>query len=142
MSDGEKISAAFAKFDEFQTVFLATSANDLPAVRPVTLVSYKDRRWIATGTCDAKMDQIRDNPSVEICFTFKEGNHTGYVRSQGEARIIGDPALRAELAAHMPYFGEYWKSPDDTKYTLLEIVLAAVEYLEPGKSLAERSAID
>lgn len=141
MSDKDRVKEALARFDEFQTVFLATSAKDLPAVRPVTLVSYKDRLWIGTGTGHAKMDQIRSNPSVELCFTFKEGDHTGYVRGKGEARIIEDPALRAELAAHMPYFGEYWKSPDDSHYTLLEVVLTAIEYLEPGKTFAERFSV-
>lgn len=38
----------------------------------------------------------------------------------------------------MPYFRDFWKSPDDPNYTLLELVVKEIEYLKPGGLKVEK----
>lgn len=41
----------------------------------------------------------------------------------------------------MPYFRNFWESPDDPNYTLLELVVKDVEYLKPGTFKVEKISV-
>jgi len=125
-------------FKKMQAVFLATADGDQPKVRPVTLLYYNDRFWIGTGTNAAKIKQIKENKKVEFCLFMKEEKVNGYIRATGEAVIVHDNEIRKLLAENMPYFRNFWKSPDDPNYTLLELVVKEVEYLKPGGLKVEK----
>lgn len=113
------------------TAYLATLEDDQPRVRPVALVVSNKRLWIASGTRNGKTRQIRRNPNVELCLPISAGGHQGYVRIAGTAHMILDPKTREALASEMEFFREYWESPDDVGYTLLEITPTEIEYLRP-----------
>jgi uncharacterized pyridoxamine 5'-phosphate oxidase family protein len=126
---------------KMQNVFLATVDADHPRVRPVTMLYYNDRFWVGTGTDDAKIRQIEQNRKIEFCLLVKGENTTGYIRGTGKAMIIEDAATRKLLADAMPYFKDFWKDPADPRFTLLEIVIEQIEYMEPGKITVERFSI-
>jgi uncharacterized pyridoxamine 5'-phosphate oxidase family protein len=128
-------------FKNMQNVFLATSERDQPKVRPVTMLYFNDRLWVGTGTNDAKIKHIRQNRKIEFCMLVKGENNTGYIRGTGIADIIEDPATRKLLADNMPYFKDFWKDPDDPRFTLLEILAQEIEYMEPGKITVKRFSV-
>lgn len=121
------------RFEGEQHIFLATDEKGQPRVRPVTLVNYDKKFWILTGANDAKVKQIRENPKMEFCLLFKEGEHSGYIRAIGLAKIISDRDAKAKVAKNCSFFSEHWKSPDDPKYALLELKLDEVEYIRPNE---------
>ena len=115
---------------------MATAEGEQPRGRPVTLIDFDRKFWIATGTRSAKARQIRANPNVEFCFPLKEGDDNGYVRVAGVAQTINDRQTKARLADQMDFFSTHWKGVDDPNYTLLRITRVEVEYLRPGDNEA------
>ena len=128
----------WANFDEYRVVYLATIDGDKPKVRPVTLVPLDSKFWILTGSRDEKTKQIRENPKIELCMPIEKDENTGYVRFGGIAKIIQEQKIKEKIAKNVDYFANYWKGPEDPNYTLLEIEIKEIEYLEPGKFLAEK----
>ena len=51
----------FAYFKQTQPVYLATNDGNEPRVRPVTLIWFEEKFWIATGSSDAKVKQLFSN---------------------------------------------------------------------------------
>lgn len=119
-------------FKDSQIVYLATAAGEQPRVRPVTLINFDQKFWVATGTRSVKVRQIRSNPSVEFCLPVSQKDKTGYIRVAGVADTVEDRETKARLADQMDYFSAHWKGVDDPNYTLLRITRVEVEYLRPG----------
>lgn len=92
------------RFAESQVAFLGTAEGEQPRVRPVTLINFDQKFWIATGTRSAKVGQIRRNPNVEFCLQLLEGDNTGYVRVAGVAQAVGDRETKEKLAEQMELF--------------------------------------
>jgi len=114
-------------------VFLATAEGNQPRVRPVTLVENNGELFVLTGTTNAKVSQIRKNKKVEVVrlISFEKGG--GYVRFSAVATIIDEAKIRFRLAKATSFFSNYFKSDDDPKFTLLQIVPKKIEYLKPGQ---------
>ena len=128
----------WAPFKDSQHVFIATEQNGQPRVRPVTLVFSDQRFWVLTGTNNAKIQQIRKNPKMEFCLLVERGEKIGYIRVAGSAKIISDRETKAKVARNCDFFSEFWKSPDDPNYALLELRLNEIEYLNPHETVAKR----
>jgi len=129
------LKKAWSRIEGFQHVFLATDDNGHPRVRPVTLISFEKKLWIATDTGSAKVNQIRKNPKLEFSFAFKEKDQDCCLRVLGVAKIVRHKVVKAKLAAHLSFFKEHWKDPDDPNYTLLEICPREVECVTPDETL-------
>lgn len=125
-------------FKDYQFILLATSEEDQPRVRPVTLVCLDEKFWILTGTNNAKTKQILKNPKIEFCLLFQKGENFGYVRAAGLAKIIQDRKTKIKIAEQCNFFSEYWKGLDDPNYTLIELHLTEIEYLRPKEILTQR----
>jgi len=128
----------WAYFEKFQTVYLATCDGDQPRLRPVSLIHFNDKFWVATGTENAKVKQIHKNNNIEFCMFLESGENSGYIRGAGEAVIVKDRETKKLLADNMPFFNEYWKEVDDPNYTLIGIIIREIEYLKPGVLEIER----
>ena len=135
-ADGIK-QEVWKRFARYQVVVLGTVEGEQPRVRPVTLVNFDQKFWIATGTRSAKARQIRRNPNVEFCLQFQEDDHTGYVRVAGVAQAVHDRETKERLAGQMDFFSSHWDGVDDPDYTLLRISRVEVEYMPPGEMEAE-----
>ncbi len=131
----------WSHFEHTQIIFLATAEGNKPRVRPITLIYFNDKFWITTGIDSAKVKQIKENPNIEFCLLFKEGEYNGYIRGGGLANIIEDSKIRKSVADNTPFFKEYWESPDDPNFALLEIIVREIEYLKPEGFLAERFSV-
>jgi uncharacterized pyridoxamine 5'-phosphate oxidase family protein len=128
-------------FKKMQNVFLATCDKAQPRVRPVTLIHHDKKCWVGTGTGDAKVGQIRDNEKVEFCLFLRDEKSSGYIRACAQAVIVENSEIRKTLSEQMPYFKEFWKSPDDPAYTLLQLVIKEIEYMKPGLIKVERFTV-
>jgi uncharacterized pyridoxamine 5'-phosphate oxidase family protein len=92
------------RFKNYQPIFLATQETDQPRVRPVTLVNFDQRFWILTGAKGAKTSQILENPKIEFCLLFNEGEYNGYIRVAGSAKMIRDKEAKVKVAKHCDFF--------------------------------------
>ncbi len=120
-------------FKNSQNIFLATSEENQPRVRPVTLICFDKKFWITTGTDNNKVGQIQKNPKVEFCLTIKKEDRQGYIRGTGLAKIIKDKEQKEIIAQHCDFFSNFWESPDDPDYTLIELTVYEIEYLKPDE---------
>lgn len=125
-------------FTDYCTIYLATVDGDKPRIRPMTLVLLDSRFWLLTGTNDAKTTQIIENPKIEICYPIETDENKGYVRFNGRAKIILDKIIKVDIAKRVDYFNDHWKGPEDPNYTLIEAEFEEIEYMEPGKYLADK----
>ena len=120
-------------FKDSQYIFLSTSEENQPRVRPVTLIYFDKKFWITTGTNNNKVAQIQKNPKIEFCLIVKKEGRQGYVRGTGLAKIIKDKKQKEKIAKHCDFFSEFWESPDDPNYTLIELSINEIEYLRPDE---------
>ncbi|MFX1566528.1 MAG: pyridoxamine 5'-phosphate oxidase family protein [Promethearchaeota archaeon] len=114
-------------------IFLATVEQDQPRVRPVTLVENSGELFVLTGSADAKVAQIKENVKVEVVRLIRFEDGGGYVRFSAVAKIIEDPKIRTRLASSTSFFSNYFKSADDPKFALVQLIPKRIEYLKPGK---------
>jgi general stress protein 26 len=121
-----------------QMVYLSTSIDNQPKVRPVTLIYNKNRFFFATGANDAKVQQISSNPQVEICLTIKNETNSGYVRAGGILELISDSSIRKEIYEEASFLHYFWKAPTDPSYVLYQMNWHTVEYMKPGETLATK----
>jgi uncharacterized pyridoxamine 5'-phosphate oxidase family protein len=121
-----------------QHILLATSEEDQPRVRPVTLVCLDGKFWILTGTKNAKTQQIQKNPKIEFCLLFQKGENRGYIRVTAVAKIIQNRETKVKIAKHTDFFDEFWEDPDDPDYTLMELYPSEIEYLRPKEMSVQR----
>jgi len=120
-------------FKDSPYIFLATSEENQPRVRPVTLIYFDKKFWITTGTNNNKVAQIQKNSKIEFCLVVQKENKQGYVRGTGLAKIVKDKEQKAKIAKHCDFFSEFWDSPDDPDYTLIELSINEIEYLRPDE---------
>lgn len=119
-------------------IYLSTIDGNTPRVRPVTLVTSGSRYFILTGMNDAKTDQIKKNELVEACYTIKGDKGTGYIRMDGPLIIVTDQPTKTRIAEETDYFKDYWSTPEDPTYALLEFNIHNIEYLKPGDTYAKK----
>ena len=125
-------------FSEQQHVFLATADEDQPRVRPVTLIHLQDRFFVATGSNDAKTKQIRGNPKTEFCLLIEKDDQKGTIRVECIAEIIEAKEVKAVVYSKIPFLKEFWGSPKDPDYALIELQPISCEYMKLGSIHAIR----
>ena len=89
-----ELSEIWGHFNGEPHVFLATIDNDQPRVRPVTLIHLKEELFITTGSHDAKVRQIRQNPKTEFCLLLEKDESKGTLRAECVAEIVDDKMLK------------------------------------------------
>jgi general stress protein 26 len=120
------------QFKETQFVALATIDEIRPRVRPMTLI-YLDRRfWMVTSTSSNKVIQIKQNANVEFTYQFNENSEDCCIRILGKAKIIKDKKTKTSIAKRIGFFNNYWSSPENPDYTLLEILPDELQYVAPS----------
>jgi len=129
------------QFKESQVVYLATSKDSQPGLRPVTLLYLKNEFWVATGTSSAKVLEIHENPQIEFCLPLKNEKGEGYVRASGQGTIITDESVKKYFAENCSFFSNYWEGPQDPNFTLIQLKINEFEYLKPGEFQAHKIAV-
>lgn len=119
-------------FGEEPHIFLATIDVDQPRVRPVTLIYLRRKLFVTTGSNDAKVKQIKQNPKTEFCLLFEKDERKGTIRAKCVARIVQDKDVKADVYKSISFAKEFWKNPEDPNYTLIELQPLSFEYMKPG----------
>lgn len=128
----DEVGQILNQFKETQFVALATIDEIRPRVRPMTLI-YLDRRfWMVTSTSSNKVIQIKQNANVEFTYQFNENSEDCCIRILGKAKIIKDKKTKTSIAKRIGFFNNYWSSPEDPDYTLLEILPDELQYVAPS----------
>jgi general stress protein 26 len=131
-SKSDEVRQILSQFKETQFVALATMDETRPRVRPMTLVYLDHRFWMVTSTFSNKVMQIRQNPNVEFTYQFDENGEDRCIRILGKAKIIKDKETKANTAKRIGFFNNYWSSPEDPDFTLLEILPDELQYVRPS----------
>jgi len=123
-------------FTPQQLVYLATAEGNQPRVRPVSLVMIKKRFYVITGARGGvkaeKLNQIKDNPQVEYYLPLQRNGSNGFIRGEGTAHIVDDPATKGRLYRVVEWAKDYLPSVDHPDYVLLEIKHSGYGFREPG----------
>jgi len=125
-------TAVWAHFQPGQCVYLATAEGDQPRVRPITLLNFEEKFWIATSPRSAKSRQILRNPNVEFCYPLNADCGNGYIRVSGIATIARDADIIDRIGSQIPFLTEHWTGTKDPDFCLIRITRVEIEYLEPG----------
>jgi uncharacterized pyridoxamine 5'-phosphate oxidase family protein len=131
-ASNELIQEVWKNFSGEPHIFLATIEGDQPRVRPVTLVHLQNKLFVTTGSNDAKVKQIRQNPKTEFCLLLEKDERKGTMRAECEARIVENKDIKADVYNNISFAKEFWKSPEDPNYTLIWLQPNAFEYMKPG----------
>jgi len=120
------------RFHFLNRVILATSEEDQPRLRPVTLIHLDGRFLITTGTKAKKVDHILKNPKVEFLLLLPEEGNTGYVRGRCVASILDDKEIKRVLYEKVPHVSQLWEGPEDGDLTIIELEPVEYDYMRPG----------
>ena len=121
----------WAHFNEQQYVFLATVEGNQPRVRPVTLIKLQSRLLVATGSKDAKVLQMESNPKIEFCFLIEKEERKGTIRAECTAKIVEDLNIKTTVFNKISFMKEFFETPSDSNYTLIEFNPIKFEYMKP-----------
>ncbi len=61
----------------------------------------------------------------------KEG-HNGTIRAECQANIVQDKKVKADIYTRIPFIREFFKTPEDPRYTLIELEPTRFEYMKLG----------
>jgi len=129
----EALREIYDCFKKEQTIALATVEGDQPRLRFVTLLHHQNRFFIATGSENAKVEQIRRNPKVEFLLLVTKEGDTGSIRGESQASIVQDNAIKTVLFNEVEFMKRFWESPEDPALTLIELRPTAYQYMKPGE---------
>ncbi len=129
-------------FKQTQPVYFSTIDKDIPRVRPVTLIHFNEKFWLATGSGDAKMAQIKANCNFEFCYSISDKKNMGYIRGAGVIKIVEDIAAKKELLDHIDFISHFWQDPADEGYSLLHLNIKEIEYMKIGEMIANKYECD
>lgn len=128
----------YEKFEQMQTIMLASTDGEKAYVRPMILIFHKQRFFLATGSEDTKCSQLRKNPFVEVCYYMNSEDNGQYIRLNGKAEFIDELNLRREIMDIATFIKNYWDDPADKGFALLEILPDYAAFMPYGSSLEER----
>ena len=115
------LTADWKKYlDGNPTVFLATSEENHPHVRPLTLIHQDEAIWFATCRNDHKLMELEHNKACEVCLVVNDPfDPQGSIRLHGEAHIVMDDTIRRQIGPSIPFFPLLWESFTDPDYCLI-----------------------
>jgi uncharacterized pyridoxamine 5'-phosphate oxidase family protein len=110
------------------TCFMATMEDRKPRVRPMaTAVVEETSLLFATSDASDKMDQIRANPAVELCYMGAEWDHA---RVRGRAERVTDEHTKKRVWDEVPELEQFWDSPENDDYVLIRVHIEEVLYMD------------
>ena len=72
------LNDVYSHFKLTQVVYLATADNNQPFVRPVTLIYFNKKFFIATSLSDTKIKQLKNNHKIEYCMPLQDDKNMGW----------------------------------------------------------------
>lgn len=120
-----------------QMVLVASCEGDQPRLRPMTLIWWDQRFWLATGSRDNKTRQLQNNPKLEWCLLIPGDGCTGYLRGCATVLPIKDIKLRKDVAEASGFIYNYWKDATDEDFILYELQSTKLRWMPPGAMYEE-----
>lgn len=115
--------------------FLATSEGKQPRVRPMMpYLTDDDRLLVALLGRSRTINQVLDNPHVEICFVDRK---MWYARITGQAKISENREHKQILWDAIPMLKQYFGGVEDPNFKLMEIDISHIEAMTPHQKEPE-----
>ena len=112
-------------------MYLATCSDGKPHVRCMAMIYFDNTIWCCSKTNRVKVQEIKVNRSIEICVLVEDKNDLGSIRGSGEAILITNSKTRRLLSEQIPFFKNYWESPDDDDFTLIKLEISQFMFHDP-----------
>lgn len=115
--------------------FLATAEGKQPRVRPMMPYLAEDGNLLLAVLSHLRtIQQVKENPLVEICYVDRKMR---FCRIKGKATVSKDMEKKEIVFNNLPMLRQYFTSPQDPNFTLLEIETGTVEAMSPGQKAPE-----
>ena len=128
-------SEVWPHFEAGGLIHLSTLDGNQPRVRMIALIVHDEKLWLVTRSGDDKVGQIRKNSNAEFTLAVQGKERRGCLRATAEAVIVDDRSTRADVASAVPWFTGYWKSSEDTDFTLIRLDLKKILFDHHESSL-------
>ena len=126
----EIIKTAHDLIERVKVAMFSTVDGDRPCTRPMGAFQISGNEiWMATFNGSRKVQHVKANPNVSLCFMDNVLNH---VRLAGKARIVEDAASKNKLWDTVPEMRDYFKSVEDPAFVVIQVAVHTIEYLEHG----------
>ena len=114
-----------------ELMYLSTCADNKPHVRCMAMIYFENTIWCCSKSNRLKVQEIKQNDSIEICILTESKKDLGSIRGNGKALIITDPKVRKKLSEKIPFFKAYWESPNDNDFTLFKLEINEFMFHDP-----------
>lgn len=121
-----------SSFQPENHVTLATIEDKQPRLRPMTIMYHKKKFYFATGTDSNKIKQIKSNPKIEFILRLAKNGNNGYIRVECTGEKETDKKLIEDLFNEYEFISKLWKSPEDSRLIMIELVPSMFDYMKPG----------
>ena len=112
-------------------MYLATCTDGKPHVRCMAMIYFEDSIWCCSKSNRIKVQEVRQNDSIEICILTEGTKDLGSIRGSGKALIVTEPKIREKLSEKIPFFESYWQSPSDDDFTLFKLEINEFMFHDP-----------
>jgi general stress protein 26 len=134
-SDSLTINDVYSYISDNQYVYMATTQDMQPKVRPMVLFFVKGKFYIVTFSGDSKVAQIKSNKLCEVLLPIKdELDNTGYVKMTGIAKLCVDMNVKMEAEYFCYFFDQFYDGADDPDFCLIELIFETFEVVKPGEN--------
>ncbi len=117
--------------EKSELLYLATCVDGKPHVRCMALIYFENSIWCCSKSNRIKVQEIKQNDSIEICILTEGAKDLGSIRGNGKVLIITDPPIRKKLSKEIPFFKAYWESPNDNDFTLFKLDISKFMFHDP-----------
>jgi uncharacterized pyridoxamine 5'-phosphate oxidase family protein len=137
MGKDDLINEVWKHFGERQLVFLATSDDDQPRVRPVMLINLNGEFFVSVKAVKPVVKQISKNSKTSFCLELgnimSDYSGAGYVRVECEAEILDDKGFRTKLYKDLDFIKRYYDSLDDylARGRIIKLKPVVIRYMAP-----------
>jgi len=114
-----------------EIMYLATCSDGKPHVRCMAIIYFEDTIWCCSKSNRIKVQEIKQNNSIELCILIEGKNGLGSIRGNGKAMIITDLKVKAKLSLKIPFFKSYWDTYEDDDFSLIKLEISEFMFHDP-----------
>lgn len=114
-----------------EIMYLATCTDSKPHVRCMAIIYHEDTIWCCSKSNRIKVQEIKQNNSIELCILIESKKGLGSIRGSGKAMIISDLKVKEKLSLNIPFFKSYWDTYEDSDFTLIKLEVAEFMFHDP-----------
>lgn len=111
----------------------ATVEGNKPKVRYMMLFQDGTKLYMATDRKTHKVDELEANPNVSLVAGYDGGSASPVLELEGTARVSDDESLKAKFW-NPDRFKQWFDSPEDPDYVILEVTPDRILYTENGST--------